>query len=104
MTLTDDALQSIAGDYTREAGVRSWSGDREGAAEGRGAGGAGEVTLPVTVDAGDLAGFLGHPRSPRIGRADRLPGVATGLAVTGTGGDVLFIEASLADPETGRPA
>ena len=30
-----------------------------------------------------------------------MPGVATGLAVTGTGGDVLFVEASLADPETG---
>ena len=30
-----------------------------------------------------------------------MPGVATGLAVTGAGGDVLFVEASLADPETG---
>ena len=31
-----------------------------------------------------------------------MPGVATGLAVTGAGGDVLFVEASLADPETGE--
>ena len=58
--------------------------------------------MPVTVDAGDLIGYLGHPRhTPESAERTAVPGVATGLAVTGTGGDVLFIEASLADPETG---
>ena len=53
-------------------------------------------------DADDLHGYLGHPRHlPESAERTSVPGVATGLAVTGTGGDVLFIEASLADPETG---
>ena len=50
----------------------------------------------------DLTGYLGRPRhTPESAERTAVPGVATGLAVTGTGGDVLFIEASLADPETG---
>ncbi|MFD0632928.1 endopeptidase La [Catenulispora yoronensis] len=56
--------------------------------------------LVVTVD--NLKDYLGRPRhTPET--ADRLavPGVATGLAVTGAGGEVLFVEASLADPESG---
>src|ERR1022692_1621747 len=49
-----------------------------------------------------LHGYLGHPRhTPESAERTAVPGVATGLAVTGAGGDVLFIEASLADPETG---
>ena len=63
---------------------------------------SGKVSVPVTVDAADLVGYLGHPRhTPESAERTAVPGVATGLAVTGTGGDVLFIEASLADPETG---
>jgi ATP-dependent Lon protease len=57
--------------------------------------------LVVTVE--NLKDYLGRPRhTPET--ADRLavPGVATGLAVTGAGGEVLFVEASLADPETGN--
>ena len=60
---------------------------------------AGEL---VSVDAGDLPKFLGRPRhTPESAERTAIPGVATGLAVTGAGGDVLFVEASLADPETG---
>ncbi len=103
VTLTDDALRALAGEYTREAGVRALE---------RGIGrvlrkiaariAAGETQLPVTVGPGDLHGYLGHPRhTPESAERTAVPGVATGLAVTGTGGDVLFIEASLADPETG---
>jgi ATP-dependent Lon protease len=61
----------------------------------------------VTVGAGDLRDYVGRPRftpETSLGSDERrtaVPGVATGLAVTGAGGDVLFIEASLADPETG---
>jgi len=58
--------------------------------------------LPLTVNAENLPDFLGRPRhTPESAERTSVPGVATGLAVTGVGGDVLFIEASLADPETG---
>jgi ATP-dependent Lon protease len=103
VTVTDGALRRLAAEYTREAGVRSLE---------RGIGrvlrkiaarlATEQVTLPVTVGADDLHGYLGNPRhTPESAERTAVPGVATGLAVTGTGGDVLFIEASLADPETG---
>ncbi len=103
VTLTDDALRRLAGEYTREAGVRSLERTiarvlRKIAAQAE----AGTATVPVTVDAAGLIGYLGQPRhTPESAERTAVPGVATGLAVTGTGGDVLFIEASLADPETG---
>jgi ATP-dependent Lon protease len=103
VTVTDGALRRLAAEYTREAGVR---GLERGIARvlrkiaARLA--AGEAELPVTVGPDDLHGYLGHPRhTPESAERTAVPGVATGLAVTGAGGDVLFIEASLADPETG---
>ncbi|MGO8960336.1 MAG: endopeptidase La [Streptosporangiaceae bacterium] len=102
-TFTDDALRRLAAEYTREAGVRSLERTiarvlRKIAAQAE----SGAATMPVTVDAADLIGYLGQPRhTPESAERTAVPGVATGLAVTGTGGDVLFIEASLADPETG---
>ena len=103
VTFTDEALRRLASEYTREAGVRALE---------RGIGrvlrkiaarlASGEAQLPVTVGPEDLHGYLGHARhTPESAERTAVPGVATGLAVTGTGGDVLFIEASLADPETG---
>jgi ATP-dependent Lon protease len=103
VTLTDEALHSLAAEYTREAGVRALERSigrvlRKIAARLA----SGEAELPVTVGPDDLHGYLGHPRhTPESAERTAVPGVATGLAVTGTGGDVLFIEASLADPETG---
>jgi ATP-dependent Lon protease len=103
VTLTDDALRRLAGEYTREAGVRALERSiarvlRKIAARLA----SGESELPVTVGPEDLHGYLGHPRhTPESAERTAVPGVATGLAVTGTGGDVLFIEASLADRETG---
>jgi ATP-dependent Lon protease len=103
VTLTDAALHVLASEYTREAGVRALERTiakvlRKIAAQVA----TGEVTLPVTADRADLHGYLGHPRhTPESAERTAVPGVATGLAVTGTGGDVLFIEASLADRETG---
>ena len=103
VTVTDEALHLLAAEYTREAGVRSLERAigrvlRKIAARLA----AGEAELPVTVGPADLHGYLGHPRhTPESAERTAVPGVATGLAVTGTGGDVLFIEASLADPETG---
>jgi ATP-dependent Lon protease len=103
VTVTEASLRRLAGEYTREAGVRALERGigrvlRKIAARTA----SGEVQLPVTVDADDLKDYLGHPRhTPESAERTAVPGVATGLAVTGTGGDVLFIEASLADPETG---
>jgi ATP-dependent Lon protease len=106
VTLTDEALHKLAAEYTREAGVRALERGisrvlRKIAAQLA----AGSATLPVTVGPDDLHGYLGHPRhTPESAERTAVPGVATGLAVTGAGGDVLFIEASLADPETGTTA
>ena len=96
VVLTDDALRTIVADYTREAGVRSL--ERELGKLARKV--ATQVAVrgepgPVVIEPGDVATHLGRPRFQEEA-ADRVsvPGVATGLAVTGTGGDVLFIEAS----------
>jgi len=103
VTVTDAALHRLASEYTREAGVRALERSiarvlRKIAARLA----SGEAELPVSVGPDDLKGYLGHPRhTPESAERTAVPGVATGLAVTGAGGDVLFIEASLADPETG---
>ena len=101
--IVDDALRRLATEYTREAGVRALERSiarvlRKIAARLS----SGEAELPVTVGPDDLHGYIGHPRfTPESAERTAVPGVATGLAVTGTCGDVLFIEASLADRETG---
>jgi ATP-dependent Lon protease len=108
VTVDDDALRLIAAEYTREAGVRSLERSiarvlRKVAAQVA----VGEATLPIQVAVANLKDYLGRPRfTPETSlaadnRRTAVPGVATGLAVTGAGGDVLYIEASLADPETG---
>jgi ATP-dependent Lon protease len=103
VTVTDDALRRMATEYTREAGVRELERAIARALRKVTAKVAlGEGDLPVTVDAGDLRGYLGQPRhTPESAERTSAPGVATGLAVTGAGGDVLFVEASLAEQETG---
>ncbi|MEX0650794.1 MAG: S16 family serine protease, partial [Actinomycetota bacterium] len=96
VVFTDDALRAIVGDYTREAGVRNL--ERElGKALRKVATkiAAGEAEAPITLDVGDVREHLGRQKF-FFEAAERtaVPGVATGLAVTGVGGDVLFIEAS----------
>src|SRR5690606_20100256 len=105
---TDDALRRLASEYTREAGVRSLDRSIARVLRKIAANVALEkAELPVSVGADDLKDYLGRPRfTPEVelSRNERrtgVPGVATGLAVTGAGGDVLYIEASLADKETG---
>ncbi|MET8720014.1 MULTISPECIES: endopeptidase La [Streptomyces] len=108
VTLEEGALRKLAGEYTREAGVRTLERSiarllRKIAAQHE----LGERELPFTVADGDLRALLGRPHhvpesaQDPAERRTAVPGVATGLAVTGAGGDVLFVEASLADPETG---
>jgi ATP-dependent Lon protease len=97
--LTDAALREIAADYTREAGVRQM--ERLIAKALRKA--ATRLAMQqgsITIDEPDLKEFLGRPRfTPEAHERTSVPGVATGLAVTGLGGDVLFIEASSSDGE-----
>lgn len=101
VTVTDAALRKIAADYTREPGVRQF--ERLLAKALR------KVTTklaeqpgPVTIDQPDLVAYLGRPRfTPESAERTAVPGVATGLAVTGLGGDVLYIEAGATDGEPG---
>ncbi|CAM5618183.1 Lon protease OS=Streptomyces rutgersensis OX=53451 GN=lon PE=2 SV=1 [Streptomyces diastaticus subsp. diastaticus] len=106
--LADSALRKLAGEYTREAGVRNLERSvarllRKVAAQHE----LGERELPFTVTDAELRGLIGLPHhvpesaQDPAERRTSVPGVATGLAVTGAGGDVLYVEASLADPETG---
>ncbi len=104
VTLTEDTLRKLAGEYTHEAGVRQLERGlarilRKVTAKLALDEGA---TLPVGVDVPDLRGYLGKPKhTPESAERTSVPGVATGLAVTGAGGDVLFIEASLAAKDSG---
>lgn len=108
VTLDEGALRKLAGEYTREAGVRTLERTvarllRKVAAQHE----LGERELPFTVHEEDLRALVGRPHhvpesaQDPAERRTAVPGVATGLAVTGAGGDVLYVEASLADPETG---
>jgi ATP-dependent Lon protease len=106
------ALGMIAAEYTREAGVRQLerslakvlrkvavtldSADASLGVDARSAGAPlGAAGRPVHIDADALLTYLGRPRfTPESAERTSVPGVATGLAVTGAGGDVLFIEAT----------
>jgi ATP-dependent Lon protease len=100
--VTDAAFGEIVEGYTREAGVRNL--EREIGKALRKAATAvakGEPT-PIRIDAGDVSRYLKRRRF-HDEAADRtsVPGVATGLAVTGVGGDVLFVEATAMPGDTG---
>ncbi|ORB29848.1 endopeptidase La [Mycolicibacterium parafortuitum] len=101
VTVTDAALRKIAADYTREPGVRQFERLLAKAmrkATTKLAAGAG----PIVIDEADLVAYLGRPRfTPESAERTAVPGVATGLAVTGMGGDVLYIEAGATDGEPG---
>ena len=95
--IDDEALRTIIRSYTREAGVRNL--EREIGSVLRNAavriaeGGAGRVR----IGSDDLAAILGAPRfENEVAMRTSVPGVATGLAWTPVGGDILFVEASRA--------
>jgi ATP-dependent Lon protease len=102
LRVTDEGLTTIIREYTREAGVRGLE-RRLGAvaravayavAEGRGA--------PEAIGPAEVRGLFGPERvHNEVRRRTSEPGVATGLAVTGAGGEILFVEAE-AMPGTGR--
>ena len=96
VTTDDDVLRRIVSDYTREAGVRQLERElgtvlRKTAtriAEG-------QQPKPIVVDSAAVVDALGRPKFHHEAAArTAVPGVATGLAVTGVGGDVLFVEAA----------
>jgi ATP-dependent Lon protease len=104
ISVTDPALAAIVDRYTREAGVRSLERQlgkltRKVATEVAKSGSGGVVQ----VDDDDVVRYLGKPKVWKDEAKDRtdVPGVATGLAVTGAGGDVLFVEASATPGERG---
>jgi ATP-dependent Lon protease len=97
VSVSDAALERVISDYTREAGVRNLERElgkllRKVATRID----SGGVKPPVTVEPALVGEALGKPRFQfeEILERTAVPGVATGLAVTGTGGDVLFIEAT----------
>ena len=102
VSISDAAIAAIVDGYTREAGVRNL--EREIGSVLRNAavriaeGGA----TPIAVDAGDLQAVLGPVKfEAEVMMASEVPGVATGLAWTPVGGDILFIEAARM-PGSGR--
>jgi ATP-dependent Lon protease len=96
VTFSDEALLNIIESHTREAGVRGLERQigkllRKVATSVDG----GQRALPTTIGADDVRKYLGRARfHSEVAERTDTPGIATGLAVTGTGGDVLFIEAA----------
>jgi ATP-dependent Lon protease len=92
--VSEAALRATITGYTREAGVRSLERElgkltRKIASKIA----IDEEVTPIEVDAGDVRTWLGRVKvDDAIPERTNVPGVATGLAVTGMGGDVLFIE------------
>jgi ATP-dependent Lon protease len=96
VTIEDGVLRTVVTDYTREAGVRNLERElgtvlRKTAT--RIASGQAEAPVDVTVDV--VRDALGRAKFfQEAAERTAVPGVATGLAVTGVGGDVLFVEAT----------
>jgi ATP-dependent Lon protease len=101
VSVTDEALRAVVTDHTREAGVRNLERElgkllRKTAARIA----SGTATPPIAIDADDVQPALGRAKfHSETAERTGVPGVATGLAVTGVGGDVLFIEATTMDGE-----
>jgi ATP-dependent Lon protease len=96
LTITDAAIELIATRYTREAGVRQMERTIGSVARKIALKIAQAEVESVTVDAADLHDYLGAPRFyPEQARKELPAGVATGMAWTEMGGEVLFIEATL---------
>jgi len=94
--IADALVQTVVTDYTREAGVRQLERElgkllRKTATKIA----SGKAGAPVTIDLEAVRDALGRQRFfQEAAERTAVPGVATGLAVTGTGGDVLFVEAT----------
>jgi ATP-dependent Lon protease len=104
VSIADDTIQTVVSEYTREAGVRQLERElgtvlRKTATRIA----AGQVEAPVDVDVDVVRDALGRQKFfQEAAERTAVPGVATGLAVTGTGGDVLFVEATAMDGGNGN--
>jgi len=104
ITFDDAAFMKVITDHTREAGVRNLEREigkitRKVATKVA----TGDLTPPVEITTDRVREFLGKARfDNEVAARTAVPGVATGLAVTGVGGDVLFVEASAADVKNGH--
>ncbi|MFZ0342850.1 MAG: endopeptidase La, partial [Gaiellaceae bacterium] len=104
VSVADDTIQLVVSEYTREAGVRQLERElgtvlRKTATRIA----AGQVEAPVAVDVDVVRDALGRQKFfQEAAERTAVPGVATGLAVTGTGGDVLFVEATSMDGANGE--
>jgi ATP-dependent Lon protease len=96
VSVSDVVLETVISDYTREAGVRQLERElgkllRKTATQIA----SGKVEAPVELGLDEVRDALGRQKFYReAAERTAVPGVATGLAVTGTGGDVLFVEAT----------
>jgi ATP-dependent Lon protease len=96
VSIATDALRVVIDEYTREAGVRNLERELGKILRKTATGVAsGSVATPVVVDETAVRSALGRQKFfHEAAERTAVPGVATGLAVTGTGGDVLFVEAT----------
>jgi ATP-dependent Lon protease len=96
VSIADEVLETVISEYTREAGVRQLERElgkilRKTATHIA----SGSVEAPVAIDLEAVRAALGRQKFFReAAERTAVPGVATGLAVTGVGGDVLFVEAT----------
>jgi ATP-dependent Lon protease len=104
VSIADETIEVVVSDYTREAGVRQLERElgtilRKTATRIA----AGQAEAPVAVDVDVVRDALGRQKFfQEAAERTAVPGVATGLAVTGTGGDVLFVEATSMDGANGE--
>jgi ATP-dependent Lon protease len=96
VTIADDAIELVVSEYTREAGVRQLERELGTVLRKTATKIASEdVDGPVAIDEDAVRDALGRRKFYReVAERTAVPGVATGLAATATGGDVLFIEAT----------
>ena len=93
--ITDEALRVIIRDYTREAGVRNLEREIGAVLRSVAMRIAEGAVARARLDADDIAGILGARKfESEVATRTSVPGVATGLAWTPVGGDILFIEAT----------
>ncbi len=96
LTITDDAITLLSTRYTREAGVRQLERAVGNLARKVALKVAEGSTENVNISAEEVRGYLGPPKVfPEEARQELPPGVATGMAWTEMGGEVLFIEATM---------